>query len=127
MGTGIKWKCGTVPGTQGDCIGSIVDPEVLEYLQTAETELGRMAHIAKQTLGYYREHASAAATSLSQIAADAVRIYEPRCLQSGIAIKTTFESTREIVVRRGEMMQVVSNLIANAVYALSSGGRSPFR
>ena len=36
----------------------IVDEEGIHFLATAESELGRVSHIAKQTLGYYREHAS---------------------------------------------------------------------
>ena len=43
----------------------ITDSEGVEYLSSAETELGRVSHIAKQTLGYYREHTSAARVSLS--------------------------------------------------------------
>ena len=37
----------------------IADEEGINYLATAESELARVSHIAKQTLGYYREHASA--------------------------------------------------------------------
>jgi signal transduction histidine kinase len=36
----------------------IADPAGISYFQSVETELGRVSHIAKQTLGYYREHAA---------------------------------------------------------------------
>jgi PAS domain S-box-containing protein len=98
------------------------DEEGLNYLATAESELGRVAHIAKQTLGYYREHAAASMASLAEIAEHAVAIYEPRCTAAGITIKTSLSSSRKVVLRRGEMMQVISNLIVNAIYAMPAGG-----
>jgi len=100
----------------------ITDEEGQNFLSTAESELGRVSHIAKQTLGYYREHAAAAMTSLSEVAQQAVSIYEPRCIASGIGISTSFQSSRKAVLRRGEMMQVISNLIANSIYAMPNGG-----
>lgn len=101
---------------------SITDKEALSYLSTAEGELGRVAHIAKQTLGYYREHAAATSVSLSEIAQHAISIYGPRCAAAGIAISTSLQSSRKSMLRRGEMMQAISNLIANSMYAMPNGG-----
>src|SRR5271170_1690803 len=56
----------------------ITDDEGRDFLATAEEELGRVSHIAKQTLGYYREHAAASVASVSEIAEHALTIYEPR-------------------------------------------------
>jgi len=100
----------------------ISDPEGISYLNSAESELGRVSHIAKQTLGYYREHSSAICVNLGDIAEHAITIYEPRCTAAGIAIQKTFESSRKVVLRRGEMMQVISNLIANSIYGMPEGG-----
>ena len=100
----------------------IVDEEGINFLATAESELGGVSHIAKQTLGYYREHASASLASLADIAEHALMIYEPRCTAAGITIERSLSPSRKIVLRRGEMMQVASNLIANAIYAMPNGG-----
>lgn len=100
----------------------LTDSEASGYLATAEEELGRVAHIARQTLGYYRENAAARWTSLSEIAEHAVAIYRPRCTSFGIEVKTCFTSSRKAVLRRGEIMQVISNLVANAIYAMPKGG-----
>jgi PAS domain S-box-containing protein len=100
----------------------IADEDGLNYLATAEEELGRVSHIAKQTLGYYREHAAASPASLSDIAEHALTIYEPRCAAASIAVNKSFNSSTKIVLRRGEMMQVISNLLANSIYAMSAGG-----
>ena len=100
----------------------VSDEEGVQYLATAENELGRVAHIAKQTLGYYREHASASLTSLERIAEHVLMIYEPRCTAAGITIKRLLTTSRKVSLRRGEMMQVISNLAVNAIYAMPTGG-----
>jgi PAS domain S-box-containing protein len=100
----------------------ITDDEGINYLTTAESELGRVSHIAKQTLGYYREQAAASLASPGEIAQHAITIYEPRCTAAGITIEKSLKSSRKVVLRRGEMMQVISNLIANAIYAMPAGG-----
>jgi PAS domain S-box-containing protein len=100
----------------------IADPAGISYFQSVETELGRVSHIAKQTLGYYREHAPASRASLAEIVHHAITIYEPRCTATGIEIKKAIDSSLKIVLRRGEMMQVVSNLIMNSIYAMQAGG-----
>ena len=86
----------------------IADPEGLSYFKSVETELGRVSHIARQTLGYYREHAAASSASLGETVLHAITIYEPRCIAAGIEIRKSINSSRKIVMRRGEMMQVVS-------------------
>jgi PAS domain S-box-containing protein len=100
----------------------ITDAEGRSHLATAESELGRVSHIAKQTLGYYREHAAESLASLTDIDEHSLKIDEPRCTAAGITIKRTFSPSQKVVLRRGEMMQVVSNLIANAIYAMPAGG-----
>ena len=100
----------------------IADPVGISYFQSVETELGRVSHIAKQTLGYYREHAAASSASIGEIVLHAIAIYEPRCTASGIEIEKAIHSSRKIVQRRGELMQVVSNLMMNSIYAMETGG-----
>ncbi len=94
----------------------------IEYLDTAESELMRVSHIAKQTLGYYRELASARVMNVAQIMEQALAVYGPRCASAQIEVHADLRSTRQIAVRQGEIMQVISNLVANAFYAMSNGG-----
>ncbi len=101
---------------------TISNDEGRAYLATAESELQRVSHIAKQTLGYYRENASAAPASLNDIVRHTVAIYEPRCQAAGIKVLQSLTSERKVLLRRGEMMQVISNLLANSIHALSVGG-----
>jgi PAS domain S-box-containing protein len=96
--------------------------DAVDFLTTAESELIRVSHIAKQTLGYYREHSAAVEVTLPRLVTDTLNIYQSKLVASNIQIETRFKSGRRIVLRKGEMMQVISNLITNAVYAMPSGG-----
>jgi PAS domain S-box-containing protein len=99
------------------------DPdEVRTFLQAAEGEVARVSHIAKQTLGFYRETDSAIRASLSELAAQAIRVYSPKCKDAEICLEENLNSIRQVVLRKGEIMQVISNLIANAIYAMPTGG-----
>jgi PAS domain S-box-containing protein len=98
------------------------NPSQIDYLTAAESEVARVSHIAKQTLGYYRDTNSAVSASLSDLAAEAIRIYEPKCTTAGIRIEHHLDPSPNLVLRKGEIMQVISNLISNAIYATSAGG-----
>ena len=102
--------------------GKITDDEGRGFLAMTEDELGRVSHIAKQTLGYYREHAAASRASIGDIAQHALTIYGPRCTAAGITVRSSIGASTKIMLRRNEMMQVISNLIANSIYAMPEGG-----
>jgi PAS domain S-box-containing protein len=101
---------------------SVTDAAGIEYLETAESEIARVSHIAKQTLGFYREHTTASSSSVAELLQHAITIYEPRCALNGITIEKSLYSVDKVMLRRGEMMQVISNLIANSMYAMPAGG-----
>jgi len=96
--------------------------EVRKYLMTAESEVARVSHLAKQTLGFYREHSLPVKTTLADLVKEAVVVYERKCTEADIAVRLDLQAQRTLTVRKGEMMQVISNLIANAIYAMPSGG-----
>jgi len=100
----------------------VTSSEGKTYLSTAEIELTRVAHIAKQTLGYYREHTSAVSASIAQLAEHAITVYSPRCSAYDISVERHLNSNTKVILRRGEIMQVISNLLANAIAAMPDGG-----
>ena len=93
-----------------------------QYLLTAEEELERVSHIARQTLGYYKDTGSPAEVTLHSLIENVLAVYNPRLTALGISVDLRFNDLQRIIVSKGEMLQVFSNVIANAVDAMPHGG-----
>lgn len=98
-------------------------PKAQDYLLTAEDELERVSHIARQTLGYYRDIGSPTDLYLHDLIENVLTVYRSKLLASGISVESSFNDLRKISVSRGEMIQVFSNLIANGIDAMKEGGK----
>jgi PAS domain S-box-containing protein len=98
-------------------------PKAQGYLLTAESELERVSHIARQTLGYYRDTGSPAEVYFHDLIQNVLAVYQSKLLASGISVDSSFNDLRKIVVSPGEMLQVFSNVIANAIDAMKEGGK----
>jgi PAS domain S-box-containing protein len=92
------------------------------YLQTAEKELERVAHISRQTLGYYREAGAPVEVNLRELVEDVVAAYQGKLRSKRISIDCEFNEHCPILVNRGEMVQVLSNIIANSIDAMQQEG-----
>jgi len=95
---------------------------VRRHLEMAEHELTRVAHITRQTLGFYRDNASPASVDISQILDDLLFLYGKRLSARGVEIVKQYEGKIEISALAGEIRQVFSNLIANSIDAMPDGG-----
>jgi signal transduction histidine kinase len=93
------------------------------YLLTAEGELERVSHIARQTLGYYRDTGSPSEVYLHDLIVNVLTVYQSKLLTTGITVESSFSDLRKISVSQGEMLQVFSNVIANAIDAMKQGGK----
>ncbi|HEX3572485.1 MAG TPA: PAS domain S-box protein [Acidobacteriaceae bacterium] len=99
------------------------DSKTYQYLVTAEEELERVSHIARQTLGYYRDTGKPEALFVHDLLQNVLTVYQSKLITNNVKTDARFEDNKKIVVRKGEMMQVFSNVLANAVDAMSKGGR----
>ena len=97
--------------------------EIQGYLATAETELERVSHIARQTLGYYRDSGLPSEVFLHDLMETVLTVYKSRLLSLGIVVEVEFNDLRKIRVRSGEIVQVFSNVVTNAIDAMPRGGR----
>lgn len=101
---------------------SPVEGKAHGFLLTAEEELDRVSHIARQTLGYYRDTGAPTAVYLHDLVENVLAVYHSRIIGAGVCLESRFDDLQKIVVSKGEMIQVFSNIIANAIDAMRHGG-----
>jgi PAS domain S-box-containing protein len=101
---------------------SVADGKVHQYLLTAEEELERVSHIARQTLGYYKDTGSPSEVYLHDLVQNVLTVYNSKILSTGVSVDTRFNDLQKIIVSKGEMLQVFSNVIANALDSMRRGG-----
>jgi signal transduction histidine kinase len=94
------------------------------HLRLADSELRRVAHIVRQTLGFYRESTLPQPTGLLQLVSEVLDLYRSRCMSRGLTLRISGQMVDEVFVSviAGEIKQVLANLIANAIDATPSGG-----
>jgi PAS domain S-box-containing protein len=96
--------------------------KVATHLSFAKQELNRVAHITRQTLGFYRDTSSPVRFNVSNTVDDLLELYQRRFETRNIRIIKQFDDGAEIVAFAGEIRQVFSNLLTNAMDAMPSGG-----
>jgi len=99
-----------------------LDEKTREYARVATEEVNRIGHIAKQALGFYREAASPVSVNIADLIDNVVRLYIAAAQNKGVGIETQLETQATVPAFPGEMRQVFSNLIVNAVDAVPRGG-----
>jgi two-component system, chemotaxis family, CheB/CheR fusion protein len=93
-----------------------------EYLRLAEQEIGRLDSIAQQALGFVREAASPERLDTGKILDEVLQLYLRKLQQNRITIKKQSQEGLEIFGFPGELRQLFSNLILNAMEAMKEGG-----
>jgi PAS domain S-box-containing protein len=96
-------------------------PEIRQLLTQADGELGRIAHITRQSLGFYRETSTPAPFKPSTIAREVAGFYTSRALSQGVTIVTNNHTDAEVLGIAGELRQILSNLLANSLDACPNG------
>jgi signal transduction histidine kinase len=93
-----------------------------QRLQLADQELDRVAHIAKQTLGFYRDNSAPSRMNVSQMVDELLAVYGYKVRNRDITIRKELDPSATLFVPAGEFRQVFSNLFVNAVDATQNGG-----
>ena len=102
--------------------GSAVRKDVQEYLDAIEEELDRIAHITKQTLGFYRESTAPSAMRVGPMLDTLISFLGARARNKGVEIRPEIRQDPEIFAIAGEIRQLIANLLSNSFDAVDSGG-----
>ncbi len=95
---------------------------VREALTVADEELRRIAHLTRQTLGFYRESIAPTNMSVNEVLDSAVDLLKSKIKGKRATIRKQYEGEIEVLGVPGELRQVFSNLIGNSLDAVEEGG-----
>ncbi|HEU5402206.1 MAG TPA: ATP-binding protein, partial [Terriglobales bacterium] len=93
------------------------------YAQTAEEELNRTAYITRQMLSFHRSADSPLPVNVGKILDSVVDLYMPLIQSQAISIVRNYETNATVEGVPGELKQVFSNLLRNAIEAAGEGGK----
>jgi len=100
---------------------------VVQYLKMADDELKRIAHITRQTLGFYRESSVPTTFNVATLLNSVTDLLQAKIVSTQVIVEKQGDDLLEINGIFGELRQVISNLMLNSLDALGEGGRITLR
>jgi signal transduction histidine kinase len=102
---------------------SAVNPEAKQFLATAEIELKRVSAIANQTLQFHRQSTNPVPTTAPRLIDATLPLYQGRIANARVVVERRDRACQPVTCLDGEIRQVLSNLIGNAIDAMSGNER----
>jgi PAS domain S-box-containing protein len=96
--------------------------QIQHYVQTAEREIRRVSVIANQTLRFHKQSSSPQEISGEQLIDSVVSLFQSRIVNAGINVEDRKNVTQPVRCFEGEIRQVLSNLVSNAIDAMHPHG-----
>jgi PAS domain S-box-containing protein len=88
-------------------------------LLLADQELERVALIARQTLGFYRDNVKPVSITVSDAIQELIAVYNYKFRNRNILVETHLDPSVQLLVAPGEFRQVLANLLVNAADAIT--------
>jgi PAS domain S-box-containing protein len=100
-----------------------LDPEALAYARLLVNEVLRVSEITRQTLSFYRDTAIPAEVDVPCVLENVLNLQQPLMEQRCILSSIELQRCDPVWAGAGELRQVFTNLLLNAIEALPRGGR----
>ncbi len=98
--------------------------QIREYLDLAESELRRASAITSQTLRFHKQSTRPLEVTWDDLTSNALAVLRSRILNAKVTVEKRNSAKRPVLCFDGEIRQVVSNLLINAIDAMpTQGGR----
>jgi two-component system CheB/CheR fusion protein len=105
--------------TQSSSLGT----QDLEYATMAATELGQVTHLTRQSLSFYRESSFPISVNMQELLEGVLDLYKHKLAAKKITVTKRFRLDGTIQSYPGEIRQVFSTLLVNAMEAVPEGGK----
>ena len=92
-----------------------IPPPIQLLLETADSELARVAQIAQQTLGFYRDTTRPTEINVHELLHGVVDLFARKMTSRKITCTLDIEPGLRIHGLQGEIRQIFSNLVVNAI------------
>ena len=98
--------------------------QVVENMSVIEDQLTTLGRVTRQSLTFHREQAALGEFYLADITEAALKLHSDKMIRHGVLLDHRLRRPAKILAFGSEILQVVSNLILNALDAVPpSGGR----
>ena len=99
------------------------DPtKVRKYALLLEEQLAIVAGIARRTLEYHRLPDGMKSLNLTEVANAAIRVHEHKIAAKAVTLQKALPEEVFVTANAGELLQVLTNLLANALDAVPAKG-----
>ncbi len=95
----------------------------VEYLDEADLQLRSLGEITSRNLAFVRLDTEAKEIDLVELATSALRLHDQQIVKKRISIQRRSSEAALALVKRGEIFQVFTNLLLNAIEALPHSGK----
>lgn len=93
------------------------------YVEAAERELSRVIEITRQTLHFYRESNRPVDVKVGSLVDEVLALYRRKITLKKISLLKDVASCHPLLALPGELRQVISNVVVNAIDATPHGGQ----
>ena len=100
---------------------------VRQYMKMADDELKRIAHITRQTLGFYRESSVPTTFHVATLIDSVIDLLQAKMVSTQVIVEKQCDDLLQVTAIFGELRQVISNLMLNSLDALGEAGRVTLR
>jgi signal transduction histidine kinase len=94
----------------------------IEYLDEADSQLRSLGEITSRSLAFIRLDIEAKEVDLVDLATSALRLHHQQIAKKRINVQTRTSEAALAFVKKGEIFQVLTNLLLNAIEALPHSG-----
>jgi len=102
-------------------LGAAIPEEVIGNMVSIDQQLSIVGRVTRQALSFHRDVNEMKDIDLVDLAQAALKLHADRILRHRVIVETRFADSAVVRVHQSEILQVISNLLLNALDAVPTG------